>query len=73
MQKMITKYGLYFDKPKLTAHKLRHTFATNHLAVNNSIPILQKILDHSSPETTMIYSTCLNQNFTKQLIMLIIV
>lgn len=38
-----------------TPHVLRHTFAT--IAVNNDmpLPVLQKLLGHSSPETTQIY------------------
>ncbi|MFD1736077.1 tyrosine recombinase XerS [Bacillus salitolerans] len=56
MQKLIEKYALYFGKPDVTAHKLRHSFATNHMKKVNSIPILQKILNHASPNTTMIYA-----------------
>jgi site-specific recombinase XerD len=56
MQKLIEKYADYFGKPQVTAHKLRHSFATNHMKKVNSIPILQKILDHASPNTTMIYN-----------------
>ena len=38
-----------------TPHILRHTFAT--IAVNNDmpLPVLQRLLGHSSPETTQIY------------------
>ncbi|MEQ2527554.1 tyrosine recombinase XerS [Bacillaceae bacterium CLA-AA-H227] len=56
MQKLIEKYAVYFGKPQISAHKLRHTFATNHMKKVNSIPILQKILDHASPSTTMLYN-----------------
>lgn len=56
MQKMIEKYAEMFGKPQVTAHKLRHSFATNHIKKVNSIPLLQKILNHKSPTTTMIYS-----------------
>ncbi|UYG98102.1 tyrosine recombinase XerS [Cytobacillus firmus] len=56
MQKMIKKYAEAFGKPQVTAHKLRHSFATNHIKKVNSIPMLQKILNHKDPATTMIYS-----------------
>lgn len=56
IQKMIAKYAGCFGKPQLTAHKLRHSFATNHASKINSIPMLQKILDHANPGTTMIYT-----------------
>lgn len=56
IQKMIVKYAQNFGKPQVTAHKLRHSFATNHNAKINSIPLLQKILDHANPSTTMIYT-----------------
>ncbi|QII47645.1 tyrosine-type recombinase/integrase [Bacillus paralicheniformis] len=37
------------------AHELSHSFGTNHIRIHNNIPLLQRVLDHSSPETTMIY------------------
>ncbi|KAA6446971.1 tyrosine recombinase XerS [Bacillus swezeyi] len=55
MQNAILKYAIQFGKPKVRAHKLRHSFGTNHIRTHNNIPLLQRILDHSSPETTMIY------------------
>lgn len=43
-------------KKKITFHVSRHTFATNMLNSGVDIRIVQKLLDHKSIETTMIYS-----------------
>jgi integrase len=39
----------------LTAHQLRHTFATRSYAGNPDVLALGKVLGHSKPETTMRY------------------
>lgn len=38
-----------------TPHVLRHTFATIAVNTDMPLPVLQKLLGHSSPETTQIY------------------
>lgn len=40
----------------ITCHSCRHMFATNFLEVGGRIDVLQMILGHSSPSTTMIYN-----------------
>jgi len=37
-------------------HTLRHTFATSLLAKNGNLRLVQKALDHESPNTTAIYT-----------------
>jgi site-specific recombinase XerD len=44
----------------LFPHKLRHTFATNLLRNNAKLPHIQKLLWHSSLDTTQIYLTVLD-------------
>lgn len=41
--------------PKLGAHILRHTFATNYIADGGSVAHLQRILGHANISTTVIY------------------
>lgn len=40
----------------LTPHKLRHTFATQLLEATGRIEVVQKVLGHSNPATTLIYA-----------------
>jgi integrase len=42
--------------PRFGRHSLRHTFSTYNGNVGVSMPVLQSLLGHSSPETTMIYT-----------------
>lgn len=39
----------------LTTHVGRHTYATTYLKLGGRVEVLQKILDHSKLETTMVY------------------
>jgi len=41
---------------KITPHLCRHMFATNYLESGGRIDVLQMILGHSSPSTTMVYN-----------------
>ena len=43
------------EGPKLGAHLLRHTFATHYIDGGGNVAHLQRILGHTSLETTMIY------------------
>ena len=45
----------------VTAHTLRHSFATNLLAGGASITQVQELLGHNSVETTQVYLHCIPQ------------
>jgi len=42
--------------PNVYPHRLRHFFATQLTAKGVPVQVIQKLLGHSSPATTMIYS-----------------
>jgi len=46
---------------RITAHTLRHSFATNLLASGASITQVQELLGHNSVETTQVYLHCIPQ------------
>lgn len=46
---------------RVTAHVLRHSFATNLLASGASITQVQELLGHNSVETTQVYLHCIPQ------------
>lgn len=52
------KAGLH---KRVTAHTLRHSFATNLLANGASITQVQELLGHNSVETTQVYLHCVPQ------------
>jgi integron integrase len=52
------KSGLH---KRVTAHTLRHSFATNLLAGGASITQVQELLGHNSVETTQVYLHCIPQ------------
>lgn len=41
--------------PDLSAHVLRHTFATDQVHAGTPLPVVQKLLGHKDPSTTQIY------------------
>lgn len=49
------------DSPRLTAHSLRHTCATQNLLNGGSLEETQQLLNHSNISTTMVYSHHLNK------------
>lgn len=65
MQLMISKYGKAFGKINLSAHDLRHTFATRFHAKVNDIVKLKEAMDHDSIQTTMIYTHVLDDELKK--------
>lgn len=60
MQDLIEKYAKAFGKSLLTAHKLRHSFATRYYAKYGDLAKLQELMGHSDIKTTMIYTHVLN-------------
>lgn len=46
---------------RISAHTLRHSFATNLLASGASITQVQELLGHNSVETTQVYLHCIPQ------------
>jgi integrase len=42
--------------PRFGWHSLRHTFSTLNGNAGVAVPVLQSLLGHASPETTMIYT-----------------
>ena len=42
--------------PRFGWHSLRHTFSTFNGNAGVAVPVLQSLLGHASPETTMIYT-----------------
>ena len=52
---MIKKYTYNIDK-KITAHKLRSTFATNIYEATGDIYVTSKLLGHANIETTKRYA-----------------
>jgi len=58
LQKAAKAAGL---NKRITAHTLRHSFATAMLEQGHSITQVQELLGHSSVETTQVYLHCLPQ------------
>ena len=48
--------GIGLDSPRLTAHSLRHSTATNLIFAGVELPKVQMILRHKNLNTTMIYA-----------------
>lgn len=66
-QKMFEKYARAYGKSTLSLHKLRHSFATKHYQENKDIAILQRILNHASVDTTMIYTHVFDEAIKKSI------
>jgi len=49
----------------VTPHQLRHSFATHSLENGTDIRIIQSLLGHASPKTTMIYTKVTKRNLSK--------
>jgi integrase/recombinase XerC len=47
--------AIELDSPRLTAHSLRHSVATNLVYEGVELPTVQQVMRHSSLNTTMIY------------------
>jgi len=50
-----------FDKP-VFPHLFRHSFATHNINAGMPLPVLQKLMGHSSADTTMIYAELSQEN-----------
>lgn len=57
MQYMVERYAVALGKHSISAHKLRHSFATRFIERGGDITVLQEVLGHSDIKTTMIYNT----------------
>lgn len=44
------------ERRRIHPHLLRHTFATNALHAGMDLTVIQHLLGHSDPKTTMIYA-----------------
>ncbi len=55
LQRRLAYYGKQCEVP-VTAHRLRHTFASQMLAVGMPVTSLQRLLGHEHLDTTMIYA-----------------
>lgn len=60
VQKLVMKYAKAYDKPNLTVHDLRHSFATYLLKQTGNIRVVQETLGHSNIKTTQKYTHILN-------------
>ncbi|MEW9673762.1 tyrosine-type recombinase/integrase, partial [Ammoniphilus sp. 3BR4] len=56
VQKMLEKYVDAYQGPNLTAHKLRHSFATRLYENSKDIVLVKDQLGHESVETTNLYT-----------------
>jgi len=57
VRKMVKKNlrGIGLDSPRLSAHSLRHSVATNLIEAKVALPQVQMVMRHKSLSTTMIY------------------
>lgn len=57
IRKMVKKNlrGIGLDSPRLSAHSLRHSVATNLIEAQVALPKVQMVMRHKSLSTTMIY------------------
>jgi len=55
LQRRLVYYGMQCNVP-VTAHRLRHTFASQMLAVGMPVTSLQRFLGHDHLDTTMLYA-----------------
>jgi integrase/recombinase XerD len=55
VQRRMTSWGLAAGIEKCTAHRWRHTHATNLLHAGQSLPVIQRRLGHASLNTTQMY------------------
>jgi len=51
---------------RVSAHTLRHSFATHLLQANYDIRTIQALLGHSDVRTTMIYTHCVPSRTLKE-------
>lgn len=67
INEFLKKYALLAGiKTELSAHKLRHCYATHTLEDGTTLPFLQEMLGHSSPKTTAIYIHTSRRSIARQ-------
>lgn len=61
IKKISERTGIYN-----TPHKLRRSFATHCIRSGTPLPIIQKLMGHSNPETTLIYAKLVEDDLRRE-------
>ena len=65
-QELVLKYTTWYGKP-MSAHNLRHSFATAHWRENRDLFGLQSQLGHMDPKTTQVYALILDDTLREEI------
>ncbi|MBP1931951.1 tyrosine recombinase XerS [Ammoniphilus resinae] len=67
IQKMVDRYAKAFNMPRMSVHKLRHSFASVYHQKNQNVLALQRQLGHKSSSTTEIYNIISDEEMLENL------